>query len=165
MASPKAPSARVLGNRAARVIVDRAALDAITLAVADGAFGLAKEVVGGSDAPDATPFGVGLLQGGGVLAFVGSKRVGAWATGPVLPFTKPRAAKLSKGITVIGGFGFPARFQEAGTIHHPADPFLTPELMATLPEAQKFIKAACERHRVVGKQRAARGDVFSKGLK
>jgi hypothetical protein len=145
-------------------VLNRAAFDAITLAVADGAFELAKGVVNGATVPDAAPYGEGLIEGGAAIAFVGSKRVGVFSkTGASVK--KPRAAKLTKGITVIGGYGFPGRMVESGTVHMGAQPFLTPELMATLPDAQNFIKAACERHRVIGKQRAARGDVFRGGAK
>lgn len=160
MPSPKIVSERTLGNRAKRVVLDHAALDAITMAVADGAFELAKSIVGGAHVPDAPDVGKGLVQGGGVLAFVGSKRVGAWSTGPVLPFAKPRAAKLSAGITVIGGFGFPGRFVEAGTVHMAAHPFLTPALMDGVPDAEGFIKLACIKHGILSAERRKAGDVF-----
>jgi hypothetical protein len=146
---------------ARRIVLNRQAFDAITLAVADGAFELAKAVIEGADVPDATPLGKGLIQGGGVLAFVGKKRVGVATTGGQTSVKKPRAAKLSAfGITVIGGFGFPGRFVETGTVHMAPEPFLTPELMATLPDAEGFVKAACIKHKVIGAARAARGDVF-----
>jgi hypothetical protein len=144
---------------ARRIVLNRAAFAAITLAVADGAFEMAKAVIEGADVPDAAPYAEGLVQGGAVVAFVGKKRVGVWSkTGA--PVKKPRAAKLTDGVTVIGGYGFPGRFLEEGTVHMPAQPFLTPELMATIPDARDYIRAACKRHRVVGKARAARGDVF-----
>lgn len=139
---------------ARRIVLNRAAFDAITLAVADGAFELAKAVIEGARVPDAAPYAEGLVQGGAAIAFVGSKRVGVWSkTGASVK--KPRAAKLSKGITVIGGFGFPGRYQESGTIHQPARPFLTPALMARLPDAEGFIKGACKRHGVISAKRAA----------
>jgi hypothetical protein len=147
---------------ARRIVLNRQAFDEITLAVADGAFELAKEVVLGAQVPDAAPYGQGLIEGGGVIAFVGKKRVGMAATGGATSVKKPRRAKLGTGITVVGGFGFPARFVEEGTAHMGAQPFLTPELMATLPDAEGFIKAACVRHKVVSAGRAARGDVFRK---
>jgi hypothetical protein len=140
--------------------LNRQAFDAITLAVADGAFELAKAVVLGANVPDATPLGQGLIQGGGVLAYVGRKRVGVASTGGQTSVKKPRAAKLSKGITVIGGFGFPGRFVEEGTVNMAAQPFLTPELMATLPDAEGYIRAAAIKHRVVSASRRAAGDVF-----
>ena len=142
-----------------RVVLNRAAFDALTLAHADGLFELAKSVVDGAAVPDATPLGLGLIQGGGVLAFVGRKRVGIYSkTGESVK--KPRAAKLTDGITVIGGYGFPARFVETGTVHMAAEPFLTPALMAKAPDAGLYIKAAVIRHGLVSANRAARGDVF-----
>ena len=145
---------------ARRIVLNRAAFDEITLAVADGAFEIAKAVIEGAQVPDAAPYAEGLVEGGAAIAYVGSKRVGMWSkTGAAVK--KPRAAKLSKGITVVGGYGFPGRFKEGGTVNMPADPFLTPELMATLPDAEGFIKAACIKHKVVGAARAARGDTFA----
>jgi hypothetical protein len=149
---------------ARRIVLNRAAFGAITLAVADGAFELAKSVIAGADVPDAAPYAVGLVQGGAAIAFVGKKRVGVWSkTGASVK--KPRAAKLSDGITVIGGFGFPGRFVEEGTVHMSAHPFLTPELMADLPDAENFIKAACRKHKIIGATRAAKGDAFRGGTK
>jgi hypothetical protein len=161
MPSPKIPSARVLENRGKRVVLNHAALDAITMAVADGAFALAKAVIFGADVPDATPYGEGLVRSGGVIAYVDRKLVATTATGPGTDgdptVKKPRAAKLGPGIVVIGGYGFPGRFQEAGTVHQPARPFVTPELMATLPEARGFILAACVKHKVISSKRTATG--------
>ena len=143
-----------------RIVLNRAFFDELTLATADGLFELSKEIVDGVNVPDATPLGQGLVEGGGVIAFVGKKRVGVFATGGQTSVKKPRAARLSDGITVIGGFGFPARFLEEGTVHMPAQPFVTPELMARVPDAGDFIKAANVRHGITSARRAARGDVF-----
>ena len=144
---------------ARRIVLNRAAFDEITLAVADGAFEIAKAVVNGADVPDAAPYGEGLVQGGAALAFVGSKRVGVFSkTGASVK--KPKDAKLSKGITIIGGYGFPGRFVESGTIHAAPHPFLTPALLAILPDAEGYIKAAAIRHRIIGATRARVGDVY-----
>jgi len=146
---------------ARRIVLNRAAFDEITLAVADGAFELAKSIVAGADVPDAAPYAVGLVQGGAVLAYVGKKRVGIWSKTGTASVKKPRAAKLSTGVTVIGGFGFPGRFVESGTVHMAAEPFLTPELMADLPDAEGFIRLACVNRKVISAGRAARGDTFA----
>lgn len=162
---------------ARRIVLNRAAFDAITLAVADGAFELAKKIIDGARPPDypidvwvksgphageqrAFRTGEGLPKHAGVLAYVGSKRVGVYSKRGATSVSKPKAAKLSKGVTVIGGFGFPGRFVEEGTVHMGAQPFLTPELMADLPDAEGFIKAACIKHKVIGAARAAKGDTF-----
>jgi hypothetical protein len=146
---------------ARRIVLNRQFFDALTLATADGLFELSKEIVDGANVPDATPLGQGLVEGGGVLAYVGRKRVGVYGTGGQTSVSKPRAAKLNPtGITVIGGFGFPARFLEEGTVHMAAQPFVTPELMARIPDAGDFIKAANIRHGITSARRAAKGDVF-----
>jgi len=155
MPSPKAPSAKLLARRAAKVELNYAALVAITRAVADGAFELAKAIVAGADAPDATPLGEGLVDQGGVIAYVDRKLVATYSTGADPTVKKPRAAKLGPGVVVIAGYGFPGRFQEGGTVNQPARPFLTPRLMADLPDAEAFIAAACVKHKVISAQRAA----------
>ena len=45
MPSPRVPTERTLANREKRVVLNRAAFDAITLAIADGAFELAKNII------------------------------------------------------------------------------------------------------------------------
>lgn len=145
---------------ARRIVLNRAAFDEITLAVADGAFELTKSIVNGADVPDATPLGLGLIQGGGALAYVGSKRVGVFSKYGATTVNKPRAAKLDKGITVIGGYGFPGRFVEEGTVHMGAEPFLTPKVMATLPDTEGFVKAACIKRGVINNFRRQAGDVY-----
>jgi hypothetical protein len=137
--SPKFPSAKLLARRAAKVVLNRAALDELVLKAADGAFEFAKSVIDGADVPDATPFGEGLVTQGGVIAYVDRKLIATYAKNGD-SVKKPRAAKLGKGIVIIGGFGFPGRFQETGTIKQAAKPFVTPELLAELPGAQDFIK-------------------------
>lgn len=131
-----------------RIQLNRAAFDEITLAVADGAFELAKEVILSVRVPDAEPYGQGLIEGGGVIAFVGKKRVGLVTTGGQSSIKKPRAARLGPGINVIAGYGFPGRFLEEGTIHMKGQPYLTPKLMSTLPDAEAFVKAACYKRKV-----------------
>jgi hypothetical protein len=148
---------------ARRIVLNRAAFDAITLATADGLFELAKTIVNDADVPDAAPLGLGLIQGGGALAYVGSKRVGIFSKYGATSVKKPRAARLNKGVTVIGGYGFPGRFLEEGTVKMHAEPFLTPEVMSTLPEAEAFVRAACIKAKVIGQQRAAKGDTYAAG--
>jgi hypothetical protein len=142
-----------------RIVLNRAAFDEITLAMADGLFKLGQSIIADAKVPDAPEIGVGLVQGGGVIAFVGRKRVGAWSVdGDAVK--KPRAAKLTDGVTVIGGYGFPARFLEEGTVNMDAEPFLTPELMAKVPDAGMYVKAAAISHGLTSATRRARGDVY-----
>lgn len=128
-----------------RMILNRSTLDAITLATGDAMFEMTKAVVASADPPDATPFGVGLVTTGGVAVWVRGRKIAEWSTdgSAVKP---PRAARVSKqGVIAIGGYGFPGRFQELGTVKQQADPFLTPALMAEQPNAGVFVKAAMAR--------------------
>jgi len=118
-----------------RMVLNRAALDAITLGLADGLLALADAVVAATKVPDAPVLGAGLIEAGGTVAYVAGKKVGGTAT-------KPKAMKVkTMGVAVAGGFPFPARFAELGTVNQPARPFLTPALMATVSDAAPFIKA------------------------
>ena len=119
-----------------RVVLNRAALDAITLGMADGLLALADAVIAAAKVPDAPVLGAGLIEAGGTVAYVAGKKVGGSAT-------KPKALRVrTLGVAVAGGFPFPARFAEIGTVNQPARPFLTPALMATVPDAAPFIGAA-----------------------
>lgn len=154
--------ARRGASSARRIELNRAAFDAITLAAADGLFGLAKEVIAEAGVPDAAPYGVGLVEGGGVLAYAGRKKVGQSSTGNPTAVRKPRrSAPLKAGsVTVIGGYGFPARFLEEGTARMGARPFLTPALLKLVPKAGPYIAEAMQRHGVTSAARAARGDTY-----
>ena len=119
-----------------RLVLNRAALDAITLGMADGLLALADAVIAAAKVPDAPVLGAGLVEAGGTVAYVAGKKVGGSAT-------KPKSLKVrTMGVAVAGGFPFPARFAEIGTVNQPARPFLTPALMATVPDAAPFIGSA-----------------------
>ena len=156
MPSPKAPSEKLIARRAAKVVLNHAALDEISRAAVDGFFEFAKSILTSADVPDATPYGEGLIDHGGAIAYVGKQLVASYAMNPGDPTVKkPRGAKLGPGVVVIAGYGFPARFQEAGTIHQPARPFLTPELMQQQPDAGGYIQKAMIKHKVISVRRAA----------
>lgn len=110
----------------ARVVLNRQALDRLHLVIAEGVEEIARTIVETAEPPDATPFGEGLVTSGGWAVYAGSRKVGGGSLDGTQP-NKPRAFKANPtGITGIAGFGFPARFQEVGTVHHDAQPFLTP---------------------------------------
>lgn len=133
-----------MARTSTRVVLNRAALDEVTLGIADGLLALADAVIAATKVPDAPPLGAGLIEEGGTVAYVLGKKVGGTAR-------KPSAMKVRKmGVAIAGGFPFPARFAELGTVNQPARPFLTPALMATVPDAAPFIKAkVAERLRAV----------------
>jgi hypothetical protein len=140
--------------RSSRVVLNRSVVDATRLAVADGAFAVAKRVVqvATSRVPDdprlkvrtltaegklrweheagtdPQGIGLGLIQGGGALVFVDRKKVDGTLIGGK-QIKKPRALKLdARSIVAIAGFGFPGRFVEKGTVDTSAEPFLSPSM-------------------------------------
>jgi len=123
----------------ARVVLNRAALDRAILAVADGFGEAAKLSIEIAEPPDASPFGVGLTKRGGMLLYVNGKKIWGWGRDGKQP-KKPRAANVSSGIVAIAGFGFPGRFQEFGTIHHGAQPFLTPAMLAIKAQIPAIVR-------------------------
>lgn len=126
---------------AARVVLNRAALDSLHLALAEGIEEVARTIVETAEPPDATPYGVGLVDSGGWAVYAGSKKVGGGSLDGTQP-NKPRAFKpLPTGITGIAGFGFPARFQETGTVSQPARPFLWPSAMRVAGSAPEIMKS------------------------
>lgn len=113
----------------ARVVLNRAALDGVHQALAEGVEEIARTVIETTHAPDDTPFGVGLVKAGGWAVYSGSKKVGGGSLDGTQP-RKPRALKTGFApITGVAGFGFPARFQETGTVHQPARPFFMPAVL------------------------------------
>lgn len=142
------------GNRTARVVLNRNALNALGLAVANGLEDFARLVVTDADPPDATPFGEGLVTQGGWLAYYRNRKIGGGSRTGKQP-KKPRGWSVSRNdsIEAIAGFGFPGRFQEMGTVHHSAQPFLWPsftrnqdQLKHLLAKAVKVAKATGTRY-------------------
>lgn len=134
-------------KRSNRVVLNRAALNDLGDAVATGLEHFARLVVVDADPPDATPYGEGLVTQGGWLAYARNKKIGGGSLGGKQP-KKPRGWRVSNNdsIEAIAGFGFPGRFQEMGTVHHPAQPFLWPSFSRNQDQLKhllaKAVKAA-----------------------
>lgn len=117
--------------RGSKIAFNRAKVDEAVLAIADGAVAWAQETVEGMipDAPDSPympfPTGEGLPKQGGVLAYFDGKKIAGWSPLGKQPRV-PRAARISRtrGLVLIMGWGFPARFNEFGTVRTPAQPFV-----------------------------------------
>jgi hypothetical protein len=130
---------------AARIVLNRAKVEEMTLRVADGLFQAGQEAIHAAR-PPMGPGPAHLYPRGGIIGFVGGKRFAVYArAGMVGSVKKPRAAKASQStIVIVGGFGFPARFVEWGTVHNnPAKPFLTPVFMTVRGRAEALVRAAC----------------------
>jgi hypothetical protein len=127
----------------ARVVLNRAALDRVHLALADGVEEIARTIVETAEPPDAAPFGVGLPARGGWLVYDGSKKVAGGSLSGNQP-KKPRAFAVrgTAGIQAIAGFGFPGRFQETGTVHQPARPWFTPAVIRVKGIAAEIMRSA-----------------------
>jgi len=160
MPSPVRPSARVLANRAARIVMNRAALDELEGGMADGLLNLGLRIILQAEAraprdPEAAAArGVPMMADtGGVQVWARGKRVGGvWEKRP------PRASAPKDQVVMFVGFGAPiAHLVELGTIKMSARPFLTPAVMANLPDAGDYVKGAMSRRAASAPQRAARG--------
>jgi hypothetical protein len=148
--------------------MNRVALDKIDVATADAMFEMGKAIVGGAAVPDAPPLTVGLLEGGGVVAYVkgptgNARKVAEWMRPGRghLPVKKPSAARnTADTVNVWAGFGFPGRMVETGTANMAAEPFLTPSLMQRIPEAAGFVSLAYAKAKLISAARASVGDTF-----
>jgi hypothetical protein len=131
---------------AARIVINRAKVDEVTLRVADGIFQAAQEAIHAARPPVPENGRYQLVARGGAIGFVGGKRFAVFARhGMKGSVKKPRAAKANQStIVVVGGFGFPARFIELGSVHnYPAKPFLTPVFMPLRDRIPALVRAAC----------------------
>lgn len=129
--------------RRARVVVNRAALDEVKRGLADGMFALASAVheEAARNAPDAPPYGEGLVTHGGAAVWVDGRKVHETE-----PLETPRDLRTSDKIVGVVGFAFPGRFQETGTVHHGAQPFITPAAGTVIGrDAEVVLSKAMER--------------------
>jgi hypothetical protein len=121
-----------------RMVLNQERLGDVVFIVADGFFEAGRVIVerASAHAPDYPyptkrfPFGLGegLPRQGGVLVYAGNKKTHGFSLRGDQP-KKPRSVKESTAkhsVATVVGFGFPARFNELGTIRMPAHPFLGP---------------------------------------
>lgn len=128
-----------------RVELNRKAFEAIQLAEADALFEVAKEVLSVFNPWDAPPFGRGLPERKGAIAYFGSKKVGATQI-EGRDVAKPRSLRVRAGESAVAvGIGFPARFNELGTVDQAARPRLTPAVAQVAPNAEVIISASIKK--------------------
>lgn len=130
-----------MAAKVTRVELNRRELDRVTEAEADGLAALARDVIdeAASNAPDATPYGVGLVTGGGLVAYANGKQIESWAARGSADTPKSVKGATNRGLVVAAGFRFPAHLQELGTIRHGSQPFLAPSLSRHVPRAATYI--------------------------
>lgn len=135
--------------RRSRVEINRAKLDEVMGGFADGVFDIARAIgtVAENRAPDAVPYGQGLVGRIGAIVWVRGQKVREWSSSGQRP-DKPRALRVRSAGEIVGvvGAGFPGMFQELGTVHAPAQPFLTPAAQEVVGgEARVLLSKAMER--------------------
>lgn len=112
-----------------RVVMNRAAVDALGLGWADGTQEVAEKILERARprVADRPPIGQGLVKSGSAVTYVDGKKVAS-----VGPTGAPRGAVPKQGVVTIVGYAFPGRFQEVGTVHQAARPVLTPAMVAEI---------------------------------
>ncbi len=117
-----------------RVVMNRQALDALTLGTADALGEMAKTIVDDAHPNDAAPYGEGLSEAGDWGVWVNGKKIAGTAS-------KPREARIKGAVVALGGFGTDhAMHHEIGTEDTGAYPFLSPSLLRHQEEAGAFLK-------------------------
>jgi len=147
----KAPSAKVLANRAAKVVMNRAALDDAVLGMADALLAVGQQIL--DDASQNAPRDPEAAARRGVPMMADTGALGVWAAGKKVGggmVGKPRATKVidtmagprsvrrvastpkDEAVLFVGFASKIAHFAELGTIKETARPFLTPALNRNL---------------------------------
>lgn len=121
------------------VRINREALTALGLGIADGLIAVGQRALelSAPNVPDAPPEGAGLIKSGSYVVYINKKKVGGTAT-------LRRTDK--SGIVLYAGYGFPARFNELGTVHQAARPFWTPAFMQASREITELVKPHVAEH-------------------
>lgn len=125
-----------MSGRDIRVVLDPKVVDEIRSAAAEGLLAFAEEILAKANPPDATPYGVGLVDNHGIAVFIDGRQVAGDAQVP------PQADVLATGISAFVGYGFPGRFQELGTINQAARPFLTPATVSASAQVPDLLVPA-----------------------
>lgn len=116
-----------------RVVQNRKALTALRSGLVDSLEAFGQQLIAGITPPDDPTTETRIVGDWGV-----------WSDGKKVAGTakKPRRADIKKGAVLLAGFPFPARFNEMGTIHQPARPFLTPRHLEMLSAFPNLLRTA-----------------------
>jgi hypothetical protein len=147
----RAPSAKIIANRAKKVVLNRAALNDVMLGAADGLAIVGQRILDDAianaprDPERAAERGVPMLADTGVL--------GVWALGKKVAGNtqgKPRglATPLNQVVLFVGFSSRLGHLNELGTIHQIARPFLTPAVNRNVAGASEAVIAPAVARRV-----------------
>ena len=166
MPIPDQPSARTIANRGKRIVMNKAAVDALYAGIADGLIELGERII--ADARDRAPEDPDAARKRGVPMMKDTGQVAVF--GPVAGKTKllhgrtdiaqmqnrPRGVKVPNDqVVMIASFTSPiAHLLELGTVNMDAHPFLTPALMANVGNAGAYVKGAMSRYAATAGVRA-----------
>jgi len=125
--------------------MNKAAVDAAQMGMADGAIELGQTILedATAHAPDAPPYGEGLIASGYTAVFALGKLVSG-DTSKAASANKPRGLKTPKDqVVMFVAFSAPhSHLLERGTVNMPAQPFLLPAFNRGVPGASKVVVPA-----------------------
>ncbi|HUW17469.1 MAG TPA: hypothetical protein VMW94_10355 [Actinomycetes bacterium] len=156
---------RLIGRRRAKIVMNKAGVDALFAGMADGLAELGEKIIAEAaakaprDAAAAAAAGRPMLKDTGSVVVWGQGKLVVGSGDRKASAQKPRGLKTPKDqVVMIAGFGsFVAHFNELGTVHMPARPFLTPAILANVPGAGKYVSGAISRYAASAGDRATRG--------
>lgn len=150
MPSPKAPSAKLLARRGAVVVMNKAAIDALQMGMADGLIELGERIIADAranaprDPETAAKRGVPMLADTGFASVWALGKLVSGSTAVAASKNKPRGLKTPKDqVVLVTAFASPiAHLVELGTVKMNARPFLIPALNANVDNAARFVVPA-----------------------
>jgi hypothetical protein len=144
---------RLVDRRKAQIVRNRAGFDALYEGMADGLVELGTRIL--EDAKGNAHRDAAAAARRGVAMMADTGYVSVWAQGTLVhgfgqvaaSQNKPRGVKTPKDqVVVVVAFSSPvAHFNELGTVAMPAQPFLTPALMANVANAGPYVAGAMSR--------------------
>lgn len=147
MPSPKVASEKLIARRKAKVVMNRSALDALQLGMADGLLEIGERIIAQAkanaprDPETAAARGVPMMADTGhAVVYALGKKVG----GDEGNTGKPRGMKTSRNRVDLGvWFSAPiSHFVELGTVKMVARPFLTPAFNGNIAGAAEAVVPA-----------------------
>ena len=145
-----APSAKVLANRAAVIVMNQAALDAAGLGIADGLFALGTQI--SADASSRAPRDPAKAAKRGYPMMADTGHCAVWAMGKLVEgdsslaasSQKPRGLKLpADQIVLVMWFSSRlAHLAEHGTVKEAPRPFFLPAVNAAIPGTGQYVLPA-----------------------
>ena len=163
--TPEERQARTIGRRQAKIVYNKAGLDALYLGMADGLADLGERII--AQAAERAPRDAAEARRANRPMLKDTGTVTVWAMGKLVVGSgdrkasaqKPRGLKIPKDQAVmICGFGsYVAHFNELGTIKMRATPFLVPAVLSNVPNAGEYVKGAISRYAASAGSRATAG--------